>query len=142
GERERSRRDGELVVTDVDTERLLVERVRQTSCAEGVHALPGDYRKVTLAPIPAPSPHRLIREFERHPFVPADPATLDERCQEIFSIQTAGLAKRLEHTRLRRGTLGLSGGLDSPPDLPRAAQTVDLIALARLSILARICSPS
>src|SRR5207244_6871215 len=38
-ESERFRREGELVVTDVDTERLLVERVRQTSFAEGVHGL-------------------------------------------------------------------------------------------------------
>ena len=135
-EGERFRRDGELIVTDVDTERLLVERMRQTSFAEGVHALPGAYRKVALAPIPAPSPHRLIREFERHPFVPADPATLDERCQEVFSIQTAGLAKRLEHTRRRRVTLGLSGGLDSTLALLVAARTFDLLGLPRAGILA------
>jgi NAD+ synthase (glutamine-hydrolysing) len=135
-ESERFRREGELVVTDIDTERLLVERVRQTSFAEGVHDLAPGYRKVALAPIPAPSPHRLIREFERHPFVPADPATLDERCQEIFSIQTAGLAKRLEHTRLRRVTLGLSGGLDSTLALLVAARTFDLLGLPRAGILA------
>lgn len=135
-ESERFRRDGELVVTDVDIERLLVERVRQTSFAEGVHALSGDYRKIALDPIPAPSPHRLIREFERHPFVPDDPATLDERCQEVFSIQTAGLAKRLEHTRLRRVTLGLSGGLDSTLALLVAARTFDLLGLPRKGILA------
>jgi NAD+ synthase (glutamine-hydrolysing) len=135
-ESERFRREGELVVTDVDTERLLVERVRQTSFAEGVHAFPGDYRKVTLDAMPARAPHRLIREFDRHPFVPADPATLDERCQEVFSIQTAGLAKRLEYTRLRRITLGLSGGLDSTLALLVAARTFDLIGLPRPGILA------
>jgi len=135
-EGERFRRDGELLVTDVDTERLLVERVRQTSFAESVHALARDYRTVALAPVPAPSPHRLIREFERHPFVPADPATLDERCQEVFSIQTAGLAKRLEHTRRRRVTLGLSGGLDSTLALLVVARTFDLLGLPRPGILA------
>jgi len=91
---------------------------------------------VALDPIPAPSPHRLIRELERHPFVPADPATLDERCQEVFSIQTAGLAQRLEHTRLRRVTLGLSGGLDSTLALLVAARTFDLLGLPRPGILA------
>ena len=135
-EGERFRREGELVVTDVDTERLLVERVRQTSFAEGVHGLSGEYRRVALEPIPVRSPHRLIREFERHPFVPADPATLDERCQEVFSIQTAGLAKRLEHTRQRRVTLGLSGGLDSTLALLVVARTFDLLGLPRPGILA------
>jgi NAD+ synthase (glutamine-hydrolysing) len=135
-EGERFRRDGELIVTDVDTERLLVERMRQTSFAEGVHALPEGYRKVALAPVPAAAPHRLIREVERHPFVPADPATLDARCQEVFSIQTAGLAQRLEHTKLRRVTLGLSGGLDSTLALLVVARTFDLLGLPRRGILA------
>jgi NAD+ synthase (glutamine-hydrolysing) len=135
-ESERFRREGELVVSDVDTERLLVERMRQTSFAEGVHGLAGDYRTVALDPIPTRSPHRLIREFERHPFVPADPTTLDERCQEVFSIQTAGLAKRLEHTRQRRVTLGLSGGLDSTLALLVVARTFDLLGLSRPGILA------
>jgi NAD+ synthase (glutamine-hydrolysing) len=135
-ESERFRRDGELVVTDVDTERLLVERMRQTSFAEGVHALSAGYRKVALAPMSAPQPYRLIREIERHPFVPADPATLDERCQEVVSIQTAGLAQRLEHTKLRRITLGLSGGLDSTLAFLVAVRTFDLLGLPRSGILA------
>ena len=58
-ESERFRRDGELVVTEVDVERLLVDRVRQTSFAEGVHALPDGYRRVALAAVPASAPfHR------------------------------------------------------------------------------------
>ena len=112
-EGERFKRDGDLLVTDVDTERLLVERARQTSFAEGVHALARSHRRIALAPVPAPRPHRLVRRVEVHPFVPDDPATLDDRCREIFSIQTAGLARRLEHTRVKRAVLGLSGGLDS-----------------------------
>ncbi|PYQ15289.1 MAG: NAD(+) synthase [Acidobacteria bacterium] len=135
-ESERFRRDGELVVTEVDVERLLVDRVRQTSFAEGVHALPDGYRRVALAAVPASAPFRLIREIEAHPFVPSDPATLEERCQEIFSIQTAGLAKRLEHTRLGRVTLGLSGGLDSTLALLVAARTFDLLGVPRRGVLA------
>jgi NAD+ synthase (glutamine-hydrolysing) len=135
-ESERFRRDGEMVVTDVDTERLQVDRVRQTSFAESVHDLTAGYRKIALAPIPVRMPHRLIREVDRHPFVPSDPATLDERCQEVFSIQTAGVAKRLEHTRLRRVTLGLSGGLDSTLALLVAARTFDLLGLPRAGVLA------
>jgi NAD+ synthase (glutamine-hydrolysing) len=135
-EGERFRRDGELVVTDVDVERLRVERVRQTSFADAVHATGPAYRTVALAPVPAPKPHRLVRSVEAHPFVPADPATLDERCREVFSIQTAGLARRLEHVGVKRVVLGLSGGLDSTLALLVCVRTFELLALPRAGILA------
>jgi NAD+ synthase (glutamine-hydrolysing) len=132
----RFRREGELVVTDVDTERLAVERMRQTSFSDGVHILPEEYRRLILAPIPAPEPHRLLRAVDAHPFVPSDPALLDERCEEIFSIQTAGLGKRLEHTGVKKVTIGLSGGLDSTLALLVVDRTFDLLGLPREGILA------
>ncbi len=132
----RFRREGDLVVTDVDTERLAVERARQTSFSDGVHILPTSYRRLPLQAIPAPEPHRLLRAVDPHPFVPSDPALLDERCEEVFAIQTAGLAKRLEHTGVRRVTLGLSGGLDSTLALLVVDRTFDLIGLPREGILA------
>ena len=130
-EGERFKREGDLVVTDVDVERLAVERVRQTSFADGVHTLKGEYQVAPLAPIPPPRPHRLVRTVEAHPFVPEDLATLDERCEEIFAIQTAGLAKRLEHTGLRKVTIGVSGGLDSTLALLVCVKAFDLLSLPR-----------
>jgi NAD+ synthase (glutamine-hydrolysing) len=135
-EGERFRRDGDLVVTDVDVERLRVERVRQTSFADAVHAALPPYRTVPLAPVPSPQPPRLLRSVDPHPFVPADPATLDERCREVFSIQTAGLARRLEHVGAKRVVLGLSGGLDSTLALLVCVRTFDLLGLPRGGILA------
>jgi len=135
-EGERYKREGELVVTDVDVERLRVERARQTSFADAVHAAPPSYRTVPLAPVPAPEPHQLVRAVDRHPFVPADPATLDERCREVFSIQTAGLARRIEHVGVKRVVLGLSGGLDSTLALLVCVRTFDLLSLPRAGILA------
>jgi NAD+ synthase (glutamine-hydrolysing) len=135
-EGERFKRAGDLVVTDLDTERLAVERARQTSFADGVHVLPGAYRVAPLAPMPAAAERPLARAVEPHPFVPADAATLDDRCQEIFAIQTAGLAKRLEHTGLQRVTLGLSGGLDSTLALLVCVKTFDLLSLPRDGIVA------
>ena len=135
-EGERFRRESQLLVTDVDTERLLVERIRLTSFSDAAHGLAAAYRRVSLAPMPVPEPHQLVRQIDPHPFVPKDPRTLDERCLEIFSIQTAGLAKRLEHTGLRRVVLGLSGGLDSTLALLVAVRTFDLLTLPRDGILA------
>ncbi len=135
-EGERFRRDGDLVVADVDVERLRVERARQTSFADAVHGAGLPYRTVALAPVPPPQPHRLVRTVEAVPFAPADPATLDERCREVFSIQTAGLARRLEHVGVKRVVLGLSGGLDSTLALLVCVRTFDLLGLPREGILA------
>jgi NAD+ synthase (glutamine-hydrolysing) len=134
-EGDRFKREGELAVSDVDTERLLVERMRQTSFAESVHGSPTRYRRVPLAPCPAPQPHRLVRAVEPHPFLPAD-SDQAERCREIFSIQTAGLARRLEHVQAGRAVLGLSGGLDSSLALLVVLKTFDLLGLDRGRILA------
>jgi NAD+ synthase (glutamine-hydrolysing) len=133
-EGERFRRQGDLVVTDVDTERLQVERARQTSFVDAVHGLVGPYRTAELQEIPPPKPHRLLRAIDPTPFVPGDPSRLDERCQEVFAIQTAGLARRLEHTRLARVTLGLSGGLDSTLALLVCVRAFDLLGLPRSGV--------
>lgn len=135
-EGERFRRDGQLLVTDVDVERLLVERARQTSFADAIHPFRLEHRRVTLLPIPPPHPQRLLRPVDPLPFVPQDPRTLDERCHEIIAIQTAALAKRLEHTGLKRAVIGVSGGLDSTLALSVTARTFDLLGLPRPGILA------
>jgi NAD+ synthase (glutamine-hydrolysing) len=135
-EGERFRRDGGLIVSDVDIERLLVDRHRQTSFADGVNELDVPYRRVGLAEIPAPRPHRLVRPVDAQPFVPQEPATLDERCREVLAIQTAGLARRLEHTGIQRVTIGLSGGVDSTLALLVSARTFDLLGWSRDGVLA------
>jgi NAD+ synthase (glutamine-hydrolysing) len=133
-ESERFKREGELVASEVDVERLRVERARQTSFADAVAG--SGYRTVALSPVAAPHPFRLARRIEPHPFVPDDPATLDERCREVFQVQTAGLARRIEHVGVKRVVLGLSGGLDSTLALLVCARTFDLLKLPRSGILA------
>jgi NAD+ synthase (glutamine-hydrolysing) len=134
-EGQRFRREGELLVTDVDVQRLQVERARLTSFADAAHDVNGRYHRVDLEEIPPPKPHRLVRAIDPAPFVPRDPATLDERCHEIFSIQTAGLARRLEYTGLSKVTLGLSGGLDSTLALLVCVRAFDLLKLPRAGVL-------
>ena len=134
-EGERFAREGSLVVTDVDTERLFVERMRQTTFT---HALPGApaVRRVELSALPPPKAPKLVRSIDPHPFVPTEAATLDERCREIASIQAAGLAQRLEHTEVPRVVLGLSGGLDSTLALLVCLRAFDLLSRPRGGILA------
>jgi NAD+ synthase (glutamine-hydrolysing) len=133
-EGQRFNRDGDLLLADVDTERLLGERARQTSFADAIHPFKVQHRRVPLLPIPPPQPRRLLRRPNALPFVPQDPRTLDERCQEVLAIQTAGLAKRLEHTGIARVLLGLSGGLDSTLALFVCVRAFDVLGLPRAGV--------
>lgn len=78
----------------------------------------------------------LMREVSRNPFIPRDQATLEQRCEEIFRIQVAGLAKRMEHTGSKHAIIGVSGGLDSTLALLVSASTVRLLGLPPHRVLA------
>jgi NAD+ synthase (glutamine-hydrolysing) len=134
-ENRRFRRDAELVATDIDVERISVERLRQKTFGES-GGRPPSTRTVMLDPMTPPRSTRLLRRVDPHPFVPSDETTLARRCAEIFEIQTAGLARRWEHTGSRKLIVGLSGGLDSSLALIVAARTCGLLGRSRKSILA------
>lgn len=53
------------------------------------------------------------REYKEYPFVPKNDCERAERCEEIFKIQAAGLARRLVQLNYPKCVLGISGGLDS-----------------------------
>jgi NAD+ synthase (glutamine-hydrolysing) len=74
----------------------------------------------------------LKRHVPGTPFVPSEGEELERRCAEIFGIQVAGFAKRIE--QLPAGTpfyLGISGGLDSTLALLVAVMTCDTLGLDR-----------
>ena len=80
----------------------------------------------------APEMEGLHRDVAGTPFVPAEGPELHRRCAEIFGIQCAGLAKRIE--QLPTGTplnIGISGGLDSTLSLLVAVTTCDMLGLDR-----------
>ncbi len=76
----------------------------------------------------------LTRNFNAHPFVPQG-NELNEHCEEVFSIQVAGLAQRLVHTGAKTAVVGISGGLDSTLALLVCVKTFDKLGLSRKGIL-------
>jgi NAD+ synthase (glutamine-hydrolysing) len=111
-ESERFSFEDAMLISQVDIRRLLHER-RINSTWFG--AVAPKFRRLPFrieTPIGA-VPQKLRRRISPTPFVPADPARRDENCLEIFSIQAAGLARRIRHLGTKTGTLGVSGGLDS-----------------------------
>ncbi len=101
-------RENRLILADIDIDRLVATRCAETSFDD--NPCP-PFRRIALATIRGIT--ELRRSIEAHPFVPGDPAVRDARCREIFQIQAAGLARRLEHTGAKTAVIGISGGLDS-----------------------------
>lgn len=132
-ETERFQFDNQLAIADVDLERLVGERQRNSSFAAGhpVH----NFRIQSFRFSPAPV-SELCRPVARTPFVPPDDAERSARCQEIFLLQTSGLAKRLRHTGSRQVVIGLSGGLDSTLALLVTVKAFDRLGLDRKGIVA------
>ncbi len=105
-------RDSYFITADVDIERLQNDRRWTTSFDDCVPRLPHAYRRIEFCL--ADSMPGLRRSFSGSPFVPHQDEELHRRCAEIFGIQTAALAKRVEQLP-EQSTLniGVSGGLDS-----------------------------
>jgi NAD+ synthase (glutamine-hydrolysing) len=78
----------------------------------------------------------IYRRHNPHPFVPGREEERNKRCEEIFSIQTSGLAKRIEHIGSSSMIIGISGGLDSTLALLVCVKTCDRLGLDRKMIKA------
>jgi NAD+ synthase (glutamine-hydrolysing) len=144
-ESERFAEEEQLICADLNLDRLLSDRASTSSFGDSIH----DHRRA-LARI-----HRvefelgvefglgvgsrtvpLRREVERFPYVPADPVSRSERCEEVYSIQVQGLETRLRATGIERVVIGVSGGLDSTHALIVAARALDRLGLPRSNVLA------
>lgn len=127
--------DRQLIVGEVDVERLRTERQINTTFAT-CKIQSGSLKPIVrIAAEPVKDKEiRLTRTFEKYPFVPQGDG-LNERCEEIFSIQVSGLAKRLVHTAAKSAVVGISGGLDSTLALLVCVKTFDKLGWLRKGII-------
>ena len=128
-----------LVTGDIDLDRIAQDRMRTNSFGQALRRYQDtarQFRTVRFSlPLPAAKSLLLRRTYERFPYVPADPATRDERCREIFEIQVQGLVKRLRAMHTDKVVIGISGGLDSTHALIVCARAMDVMGLPRANIL-------
>lgn len=125
----------QLVVSEIDIERLRNERRVNTSFSTAFADLTQRSAQVIeLEPFASNVTFTLTRTIDPHPFVPRG-ATLDERCEEIISIQSEALARRIEHTRAQTVIIGISGGLDSTLALLVAIHAFDRLERSRRGIV-------
>ncbi|MET0970489.1 MAG: NAD(+) synthase [Tardiphaga sp.] len=137
-EGERFGDDGQVTVADIDLDLLRQERAAMGTFDDNRvhHGANRTYRRIRFDLAPDDADVGLIRPVERFPFVPSDPARLEQDCYEAYNIQVAGLVQRLRATGTKRVVIGVSGGLDSTHALIVVAKAMDRLKLPRTNILA------
>lgn len=135
-EAERFSFDSQMIVADIDVERLKSDRYKNKSFSLAEYKLINElkYQNIWIDQEIAVEEFSLNKYVSPTPFVPSNDSTLNERCDEIFSIQVGGLAKRLLHTNSQKAVIGISGGLDSTLALLVLVKTFDKLNIPRENI--------
>ena len=122
----------QMVVSQIDFECMRGERRNNTTFVNAQRvareALHKDCHSITIRDF------ELIRDVNPTPFIPKE-NDMSSSCEEIFSIQVAGLAKRLVHTGWKNVVVGISGGLDSTLALLVCVRTYDKLGYDRKGII-------
>lgn len=121
----------QMMITQIDVEKLRTERRTNSTYVNAQHSYSAN---IINAHSIQPRDFQLIREIDAHPFIPKT-ADMKQSCEEIFSIQVMGLAKRIEHTHSKKVIVGISGGLDSTLALLVCVKTFDKLKMDRKGIV-------
>ena len=120
----------DVIYADMDVKRLVAERRKMTTFFEEESE---EYRSVPfILPIKV---NQITRKFPKNPFVPSSREEREKRCDEILSIQSMGLKKRLEHTNCTHAVVGISGGLDSTLAVLVTVRAFDMLDIPRENII-------
>ena len=121
----------QIQTCQIDIEKLRVERRQNTTF---INAQRGAHAREIQARLISPRDFVLLRDIDPHPFIPKE-ENMHASCEEILSIQVAGLAKRLYHINGTKAVIGISGGLDSTLALLVTVKAFDKLALDRKGII-------
>lgn len=130
-EGKRFSRENTVTFADIDTEKLNTQRQGNMSF-ENLSDGEIGFCRMDLKNDCNDLKYRFV---DAHPFVPADDEKRRERCEEIFNIQAAGLAKRIEHVGSKGVVVGISGGLDSTLALLVCAEAMKILGKSNSDIL-------
>ncbi|MCM1290274.1 MAG: NAD(+) synthase [Corallococcus sp.] len=89
-----------------------------------------------IIPFDLPIFDKTTRNYDRHPFVPADKKVRAERCEEILNLQAHALKKRVQHVNAGKLVIGVSGGSDSTLALIVCKRALDLLGKDAKDIIA------
>lgn len=127
----------ETVITyaDIDIDHLVTDRNRTNSFADNQNLI--DLPEWSTIPVTVPLAEKIeYRNVSPTPFLPGDISKRAIVTDDIFNIQVAGLARRLESINAKKVVIGLSGGLDSTLAFLVCVKVFDLLKLNRKDIIA------
>lgn len=128
----RSKRfNNECVYIELDLERLVGERKKSNT-----YNIVGSEKYVCVKLDMNIGDTKITRYVDKQPFVPSDDKKREKRSEEILSIQSLGLKKRLDHTHAKTAVVGVSGGLDSTLALLVTVRAFDSLNIDRKNIIA------
>ena len=132
GVSERFVRNDRMVISDIDVEYISTRRTARNTF---YYPEAPEMRVVEIDVDEIFHDGDVRRHIEPIYFVPENEAARAAHCKEVFAIQSAGLAQRLEHTGCKTAVIGISGGLDSTLALLAVCDTFDLLGLDRKGII-------
>jgi NAD+ synthase (glutamine-hydrolysing) len=132
GVSERFVRNDRMVISDIDVEYITTRRTARNTF---YYPEAPEMRVVEIDVDEICHQGDLRRHIEPIYFVPENEEARAAHCKEVFAIQSAGLAQRLEHTSCDTVVMGISGGLDSTLALLAVCDTYDLLGLDRKKII-------
>ena len=119
--------ENDMIIADIDVDKLAYERRRMNTFKIAASAEEVNFiltkKKIALE-----------HGTAKLPFVPAEQSNLNDRCKEILTMQSVGLATRIKHIGCKNVVIGLSGGLDSTLALIVAIHAFDRLGLNRNGI--------
>lgn len=134
-ETKRFSRKSELIYKDIDTEKLMIDRKKTNTFMDVYNnQIYKEMKKINFY-LDINTSNKLEYFIEASPFALDNTDIMNKRCEEIFSIQIAGLAKRVTHTKSKSLIVGISGGLDSTLALLVCVKTYDYLELNRRNII-------
>lgn len=119
-------------VTEIDIELLLSERRRVASFTNRYSE---EFKFINFS-MPLEIPSKLIRTYDKNPFIPNTKAIDLKRVQEVLDMQSMGLVKRLKTVHQNKAIIGLSGGLDSTLALLVTVEAFKKLGYDRKGIMA------
>ncbi|MDO5060270.1 MAG: NAD(+) synthase [Actinomycetaceae bacterium] len=132
-ENQRYSQETQLTIADIDLDRLRHQQQRMNT----FNNVSAEHTQlIEFTSHPSKEDLGLRRKIQRFPYVPQDPATMDEDCFEAYNIQVTSLIRRLQSIGPNvKPVLGVSGGLDSTQALLVCAEAMDRLGRPREDIL-------
>ena len=120
--------DNEMIVTDIDIESLVHDRMKNSG-----FNIRAKYNEIVFEQ--KMSNASLTRTISKHPFVPLS-LPHEYRNLTVFDMQVKALKKRVSHIGCKSIVVGISGGLDSCLALLVMSSTISLLGRPMTDIIA------